>query len=363
MSNLIVPMDEGQFIITEQMRKDAAAAAGDIESEGRLPHLYLCQATSDLVRQKKANDGDYVISTGDDSIANVGPAPLFIVLAAQTRYHMQENAVNNEGKKYRKTVWDAAKGELTPAQDADVGAKRAKRYTAFILIHVGDTKIDPHGMGPVSFRAKGMNTLAGMKWADAVANVLVRGAPPYSVAWMLGCTLEDSTQGDGKWNVLTYAGPRGLKLSDPTAAKLRESWQHAQAINARNKKHVITNVVEGEEEHVAALADQAAEQPEDSGYGDEPEGDYSTKLEPDVPDAALRAKYDWNTPILCGKDSTGIMMRKPVPDMSLNEATVAARMALPHVQKDPRAAGAAALVEAWAHYKGWNTEDMGFAPF
>jgi hypothetical protein len=369
MTFAITPVAEGQgMTVTEEMRKDAKLAGASIEAGGRLPGLYLMQSSGDLVKEGKAADKEWVISSGDDDPVNVGPNPLFIVLTAQTRYRY---SVEDEKEDKQRIIWDAAKGALTAKQDADVMAKRAKRYTAFILVHVGTEGIDPHKLGPISYAAKGMSCLAGIKWSDAVANVTFQGIPQFTVCWRLGSKLEKAVTGKGSWNVLTHEGPMKMTLDAKTYAGLKNLWLLADGKRKHDEGVVHTGAASVDDDALAAQADAEAEiikdaivveddptlnadyVPGNSGYDDYATSlPTTTRLPATIPQEAVVQKIDFSTPIACGHDDGGQVIKAAAEDMSAGQCQAAYDIAVKYPD-NARARAVCVLMDALAGANGW----------
>jgi hypothetical protein len=371
MNTFLVPVNnDGQIQISDRMRRDAVAAMGSVDAGGGLPRLYLCQATGTIVRSGAAADKDFVVSAGDD-VVNLGREPMFIVLTAQTRYR---HSVHDDAEDKEQVLWDAAKGCLSAAQDADVAAKRAKRYTLFTLLHVNENGINPSGIGPIMYAAKGMSTLAGMKLADAVAGMIYKNVPPFLLAWRFGSKPEESVKGRGSWNVLTHEAPMLLKPDDPTYTKLKESWEFADARRRHDEHAPAAAPVSDDGPTHAELADrEAATQPsprrvQEHEYGSatDPQADrsgttgYATELPADeeVKPAAFQQVlnddpllmstwvangWNWDTPMPI--DDYGTL--KPIRRMTESEVKSAIAVADSRPVTNTKARDASKMLAAW----------------
>ena len=369
MTNFITPTSkDGQIQVTDQMRADAAASVANIEAGGG-PYLY-GPANADakvVIERQEAEAGDFVVLGLGDKAVNLGKTPMFIVLSQHRRHSYSEGA-----GKDRKLIWDAARTELTNAQAEQVdldwsNPRSARPYDSYMLLHVSKDGIDPNKIGPFRFKSSAHTATASKEWLSSIVGNAARGVPMFSCVWQLVGHMKDTGHGSSKYS---FKATNVGNVSDehPAYPKLKASWQHAQQMLGQSKSSGYAGGGDDEPDY-GAMADEAiaeaqskAVEPDDyvvadGGYGDE---DYQTSLEPDVPKAAKEAGMDWDTPIRCGKDDDGILLKKPCCEMSAEEAKVAWKMAEPYVAENKEAALVHELLGDWADHKGW---DIGQIPF
>ena len=359
MTNFITPTSkDGQIQVTDQMRADAAASVANIEAGGG-PYLY-GPANADakvVIERQEAEAGDFVVLGLGDKAVNLGKTPMFIVLSQHKRFAYWQGSDSDKN-----LVWDAAQTALTDAQAAQADLdwsdpRSARPYDSYMLLHVGKDGMDPKQIGPFRFKSSANTASDSKKWLSSIVGNASRGVPMFACVWQLEGYLKDTGHRSSKYSFkATNVGNVGE--SHPAYKKLKASWQHAQQMLGQSKS---SGYAGGGDDEAIADAQAKAVDPDDyvvdNGYGDE---GYQTSLEPDVPRAAKEAGMDWDTPIRCGKDDDGILLKKPCCEMSAGEAKVAWKMAEPYVAENKEAALVHELLTVWTNHKGW---DIGQVPF
>lgn len=285
--NWLVPADNNTMAVSEQMKKDAQATAGATEPGApQLPFLYLAQPDAKVVVERRAcAGGDFVVLKGEDDTP-IGPSAKFIVMGHHVRFKYQVERIDGK-KKMLDTVWDAARDFMTPAQaeQADLrdwnNPRKAKPYSSFLLVHVGDGKIDPHGLGFIRFRTDGMAAKAGRALSDAVENKRIRGVPIFAQVWEFSAKLEENSHGGSKFVPHTkYAAT--VDSGRDEYAKLREIWEQSKAFHERLRADVY-----GQDAELAAAADAAKVADVPKASGKSPYEEYATSVGGDDNDSEI----------------------------------------------------------------------------
>jgi hypothetical protein len=369
----IIPAgQESQIQVSEEAREAARQAAAALEGV-KVAYVYLCNADAKVVTDRKeAQAGDFVVIGARDRSVNLGKTPMFIVLSQHVRHahYVKENNRN-------KLVWDVARDALTAEQAAIVKNdwKSAKPYDSYMLLHVSNEGLDPHRLGPVSFKSSAHTCDASQTWLQSLSGKAKVGVAPFSSIWELKGVLEDTGYGAQKYTFqIRYVGCVGP--NDPAYKKLAESWQAEAGAKARAKATTFTGGVSEddvvvEDDHYGAMADEqrgkvTLEKTPPADASD----DYATELPPaempKLPQEALDAGIDYSTPMFCGRDGQQQPIKKAIEHMNFFEAANAYDEANRYIN-DPkytkRASGAVAMLQAYANASGWDVEKFGLPPF
>lgn len=369
MPGFIVPVAEGgQIQVTDEMRRDAAATAAGMEGGGQV-YLYLCQSTSKVVKKRKeAQDADYIINGFGEKAVVLGKTCNVIVLSQCVRMCYE---VKDESTGESRVVWDVPRDSMTDEQAAQADLpwedpRAAKPYNAFMLLHVGQEGLDPHNIGPFSFHGKGLSAKPAKKWVTDILNAAARGVPAFSIVWQLG-SVEVGGKKDTMWNAMTHKQVGTIPGSHPLYAKLKTSWQHAQALIGKASPRAgggEPNYGEIVDDHHASADDIVVE----DGPADHTANDYATSLPVEetalpksIPYEAANAGMDFTSALSCAPG-----VRKPVEIMTEVEAIAAYRLAKPHCQDEKhgkRARGACALLQEYANANKFDPDAFDLPPF
>lgn len=282
MSGMIVPADEsGDLQISDEMKKDAAASVANMDVRER-PYLYLCNPDAKVVvERKEAAAGDFVILGAGDKAINLGEKPMFIVLSQHKRFSYYEGRGQD-----RKLVWDVHSEALNDQQAAQADLKwsdprSAKPYDAYMLLHLTGEAIDPHKVGPISFKSSAHTAKCSREWISAIVAQASRGVPAFAAVWQLEGYLADTGHGSSRFR-FKHTAAGGIPDSHEAYPLLKESWQHAQLLlnqaksaspastTATNVSNTPTSAQEASDRAVEQFASQG------SDYGD-----YATGLPDD----------------------------------------------------------------------------------
>lgn len=361
----IVPAgQESAMQVSKEARDVALAAASSIETTAGGPYMYLVQADSTAVDRGEGTGGDWLVAgLGDDKVVNLGKNPMVIVVGHQIRYVQTRKDETGQKRVVFNLPWEEMNADQQRATEIDwKQPDAAKPVDSFMLLHVTDKGIDPHGIKAFNYQPKPGSAKDGGKWAAGLKAVAKRPVPiaPFAAIWRLG-SIKAEYEVEGrkvKKLAMTHEYHGAIDSRTPAWKGLHESWKSSgQAFASMNAS---------ESDQYEKMADQEAERivdvapvedgpadytaSRDSGYGDE----YATSLpEPDVPNAAKAMNMDWDTAIRCGKNEQGMWLKKPCCEMGSLEAKVAWDMAAPHTATSKEAAAVHELLTVWANHKGW----------
>lgn len=232
MSTEVSKVQETGLAVADQLPMDEILK-GDV----LIPKLLLMQGLSDLVADRKAQQGDIVRSTSAEKVGDPDKAVEFIPLVLKNEWTLMEEI--NGKYEYRSTEPRTSKNEDQPWEFTQNGApwKRVKVITCFALL-LDDVnaeakeieKFKKTGEMPdlnktllpvaISFRSTSYVAGKGVSTHFAKAAAMTRfGVKPHAFSLMLSCKQEKNDKG----NYFVFGVSQGKKV-DAAAFDIADAW-------------------------------------------------------------------------------------------------------------------------------------------